>query len=71
MINIVRNKIDKSPIYLKGWNTSKINKPPFDLKEMGHWLVKHLDIQWSVSFKPKMICLFLKCSSFSNIVVIL
>ena len=25
--------------------TSKINEPPFDPKEMGHWLVKHLDTQ--------------------------
>ena len=23
----------------------KINEPPFDPKEMGHWLVKHLDTQ--------------------------
>jgi hypothetical protein len=25
--------------------TSKINEPPFDPKEMGHWSVKHLDTQ--------------------------
>src|SRR6202020_3415500 len=46
--------------------TSKINEPPFDPKEMGHWLVKHLDTQRSVSFKQKVSCLFLKCSSFLN-----
>src|SRR3984957_1376751 len=30
--------------------TSKTNEPPFDPKEMGLWLVKHLNTQCSFSF---------------------
>ena len=31
--------------FIERLETSKINEPPFDPKEMGHWLVKHLDTQ--------------------------
>ena len=31
--------------FIERLETLKINEPPFDPKEMGHWLVKHLDTQ--------------------------
>ena len=62
-IDSVENKIDKLPIYWKAGNF-KNQWATFWPKEMGHWLVKHLDTQWSVSFKPKVICLFWSVPAF-------